>query len=65
MIAIIGLVLGIVLGVVVQPDVPALLQPYLPIAVVAALDTLAGGLQRASTAPSTRMSSSPRSCSTC
>ncbi|MDN6399973.1 MAG: small basic family protein [Brachybacterium sp.] len=45
MIAIIGLVLGIVLGVVVQPDVPALLQPYLPIAVVAALDTLAGGLR--------------------
>src|SRR5699024_1682089 len=44
-IAIIGLALGLVLGVVVQPDVPALLQPYLPIAVVAALDTLAGGLR--------------------
>ena len=28
-----------------QPDVPAVLQPYLPIAVVAALDTLAGGLR--------------------
>ena len=28
MIAIIGLALGIVLGVVVQPDVPAVLQPY-------------------------------------
>ena len=41
MIAILGLVVGIVLGVVVQPDVPAGLQPYLPIAVVAALDTLA------------------------
>ncbi|WP_114854751.1 small basic family protein [Brachybacterium sp. YJGR34] len=45
MIAIIGLVVGIVLGVLVQPDVPAVLQPYLPIAVVAALDTLAGGLR--------------------
>ena len=45
MIAILGLVVGIVLGVVVQPDVPAGLQPYLPIAVVAALDTLAGGLR--------------------
>lgn len=45
MIAIIGLVLGIVLGVLVQPDVPAVLQPYLPIAVVASLDTLAGGLR--------------------
>jgi len=44
-IAIIGLVLGIVLGAVVQPDVPVALQPYLPIAVVAALDTLAGGLR--------------------
>ena len=45
MIAIIGLVIGVVLGVVLQPDVPAVLQPYLPIAVVAALDTLAGGLR--------------------
>ena len=45
MIAILGMVVGIVLGVVVQPDVPAGLQPYLPIAVVAALDTLAGGLR--------------------
>lgn len=47
MIAVIGLVLGIVLGVILQPDVPAELQPYLPIAVVAALDTLAGGLRAA------------------
>lgn len=45
MIAIIGLVLGVVLGLVLQPDIPAGLQPYLPIAVVAALDTLAGGLR--------------------
>lgn len=47
MIAIIGLLLGMVIGVVVQPDVPVFLQPYLPIAVVAALDTLAGGLRAA------------------
>src|SRR5690625_6788427 len=45
MIAIIGLVIGVVIGVVLQPDVPVALQPYLPIAVVAALDTLAGGLR--------------------
>ena len=47
MIAIIGLVIGIVLGLVFQPEVPVQLQPYLPIAVVAALDTLAGGLRAA------------------
>ena len=47
MIAIIGLLLGIVAGLVLQPDVPVVLQPYLPIAVVAALDTLAGGLRAA------------------
>lgn len=45
MIALIGLALGIVVGIALQPDVPAVLQPYLPIAVVAALDTLAGGLR--------------------
>jgi small basic protein len=37
-----ALVAGIVLGVVVDVDVPNALQPYLPIAVVAALDALAG-----------------------
>ncbi|MFC0674784.1 small basic family protein [Brachybacterium hainanense] len=47
MIAIIGLALGIVLGLVLQPDVPVWMQPYLPIAVVAALDSLAGGLRAA------------------
>ena len=45
MIQLIGLVVGIVLGVVFQPSVPALLQPYLPIAVVAALDAVFGGLR--------------------
>jgi small basic protein len=44
-IAVLGLVLGIVLGLVVQPDVPFWLEPYLPIAVVAALDAVFGGLR--------------------
>jgi small basic protein len=44
-IAIIGLVLGILLGIWLNPTVPPAIQPYLPIAVVAALDALAGGLR--------------------
>ncbi len=42
MLAILGLVLGVVLGVVLQPTVPDALGPYLPIAIVAALDALFG-----------------------
>ena len=42
MIAILGLILGIVLGVYLQPEIPVGLQPYLPIAIVAALDALFG-----------------------
>ena len=45
MIAALGLVLGIVLGLIFQPDVPLWLEPYLPIAVVAALDAVFGGLR--------------------
>ncbi len=45
MIAVLGLVLGIVLGLVLRPDVPLFLEPYLPIAVVAALDAVFGGLR--------------------
>lgn len=45
MIAVLGLVVGVVLGLVLQPTVPALVQPYLPIAVVAALDAVFGGLR--------------------
>jgi len=41
-IAAIGLIIGIVLGVILQPDVPLWMQPYLPIAVVAALDAVFG-----------------------
>ncbi len=45
MIAVLGLVVGIVLGLVLRPDVPLGLDPYLPIAVVAALDAVFGGLR--------------------
>ncbi len=45
MIAGIGLLLGIVLGLLLQPDVPLWLEPYLPIAVVAALDAVFGALR--------------------
>jgi small basic protein len=41
-IAVVGLVIGVVLGVVLQPTVPLWMQPYLPIAVVAALDAVFG-----------------------
>jgi small basic protein len=44
-IAALGLLVGIVLGLVLQPDVPLSLEPYLPIAVVAALDAVFGGLR--------------------
>jgi small basic protein len=40
-----GLVVGIVLGFVLHPTVPVWMQPYLPIAVVAALDAVFGGLR--------------------
>jgi small basic protein len=44
-IAVLGLVVGIVLGLVLRPAVPEALDPYLPIAVVAALDAVFGGLR--------------------
>ena len=45
MIAAIGLVVGVVLGLIFQPQVPTGLEPYLPIAVVAALDAVFGALR--------------------
>lgn len=45
MIAVLGLVVGIALGLLFQPTVPAGLQPYLPIAVVAALDAVFGAIR--------------------
>jgi small basic protein len=44
-IAALGLLIGVVAGLVLQPTVPVFLQPYLPIAVVAALDAVFGGLR--------------------
>jgi small basic protein len=45
MIAALGLLAGVVLGLFYAPDVPAGLDPYLPIAVVAALDAVFGALR--------------------
>ena len=45
MIAGLGLILGVFLGLLLQPEVPIWLQPYLPIAVVAALDAVFGALR--------------------
>lgn len=45
MIAVLALVAGVALGMVFEPAVPAVLHPYLPIAVVAALDALFGGIR--------------------
>ena len=45
MIPALGLILGIVIGLVLQPTVPLWLQPYLPIAGIAALDAVFGGIR--------------------
>jgi small basic protein len=45
MIAALGLIVGLVLGLLLQPTVPTWLDPYLPIAVVAALDAVFGALR--------------------
>lgn len=44
MIAVMALLAGIGLGLVLQPTVPAVLAPYLPVIVVAALDTVLAGM---------------------
>jgi small basic protein len=41
----VAVAIGVALGLVLQPTVPLDLQPYLPIAVVAALDALFGGVR--------------------
>jgi small basic protein len=41
----IGLLVGIVFGLLLHPTVPVWLQPYLPIAVVAALDAVFGAFR--------------------
>lgn len=45
MIAIIGLLVGIAVGVLWHPVVPLWMEPYLPIAIVAALDAVFGGFR--------------------
>lgn len=45
MIAVIALLAGVLLGVLIDPTVPVWLLPYLPIAVVAALDAVFGGIR--------------------
>ena len=45
MIPALGLVFGIIAGVLLQPEVPLWLQPYLPIAVIAALDAVFGAVR--------------------
>jgi small basic protein len=45
MFAVFALVVGVILGAIFEPSVPLALQPYLPIAVVAALDAVFGGIR--------------------
>ena len=45
MFAVLALLVGVVLGAIFEPSVPLVLQPYLPIAVVAALDAVFGGIR--------------------
>ena len=45
MIAVLALIAGVVAGILIEPTVPVFLQPYLPIAVVAALDAVFGGVR--------------------
>lgn len=45
MIGILGLAVGIVLGLIFKPNVPLWMDPYLPIAVVAAMDAVFGALR--------------------
>ncbi|HEY7718904.1 MAG TPA: small basic family protein [Pedococcus sp.] len=45
MIPVLGLIAGILVGLFLQPDVPLWLQPYLPIAVIAALDAVFGAVR--------------------
>ena len=45
MIPVIGLLIGVLVGVVIDPTVPLWMQPYLPIAVIAALDAVFGAIR--------------------
>lgn len=45
MIPVLGLVVGVTVGLFLQPEVPDALRPYLPIAIIAALDAVIGGVR--------------------
>ena len=45
MLVVVSLAVGIALGLAIDPDVPTSLAPYLPMAVMAALDSVFGGLR--------------------
>jgi len=45
MIGVLGLIVGVALGVIFQPHVPLWMDPYLPIAVVAAMDAVFGAFR--------------------
>ncbi len=45
MIPVVGLLIGVFVGLFLEPTVPEALQPYLPIAVVAALDAVFGAVR--------------------
>jgi small basic protein len=45
MIPLVGLLAGIVIGIVLEPSIPQFFQPYLPIAIVAAMDALFGAFR--------------------
>jgi small basic protein len=44
-IPLLGLLVGVVLGILWEPTVPQIIQPYLPIAIVAAMDALFGAFR--------------------
>jgi small basic protein len=41
----VALLAGLIIGLILRPTVPSWLEPYLPIAVVAALDAVFGGVR--------------------
>ena len=45
MVGILALLIGVLIGLLLNPTVPDWVQPYLPIAVVAALDAVFGGVR--------------------
>ena len=45
MIPVVGLLAGLAVGLFLDPSVPVWLQPYLPIAVIAALDAVFGAIR--------------------